>query len=357
MSFNKIFRLFIIIVVIWMIGCVTSFLSGPAIIFLGAPSWLPLPWSDFDDFVQSPDGKVLVDIKFYNRVLCYGGNGEFIASYPYPPGKPKVTGLAVNGEGHVFFRARNNLYVYNNSWNLLEKVEGEFSIHRHWRLGEDGKPVYATVDIEAPKVPDRAAKPGEYLFREDSRRTMFTCKDGSRLVRERNQLKRYSAEGGLIGKYSEPWFLSIFTFPWPALLAWPIAFLFAYVENRKRFLLGQQKKSDPNKVRKRLLLDTTVTALFFIITTAAIVMGGSVVMVIANALPKSNPMHFWLVPIVVIPYWIIVIIVAFWTWRSLLRRLGEIKPADSEGNGQNNMTTIDLQEDSGMSSGNKNANG
>ena len=337
MIFNKISRIFIIIVVAWIIGCVAFFLSGPAIIFLGAPSWLPLPWSDFDDFIQTPDGKVFVDIRFYNRVLCYDKNGEFVASYPYPPGYPKVTGLAVNEDGHVLFRSRDNLYIYSSSWNFLEKIEGDDSVRRHWRLGEDGQPVYMKINVEYPRVPDRVAKHGEYLFRSGIKRTTFTCIDGSQLVRRRNQLKRYSVEGELVGQYSGPWLLSIFTFPWPAFLAWPLAFLFAYIENKKRFLLKQDKNNTLNKVRKQLLLDTSIAAIIFIIAAAAIVMGGSVVMFIANALPKSNSMNFWLMPLVVIPYWITVVITALWIWRSLLRRLNKSSSAGSEGDRQDRL--------------------
>ena len=145
MIVNKIFRIFIILVVTWMIGCFAFFLSGFAITFLGAPSWLPLPWSDFDDFVQSTDGKVFVAIGFYSRVLCYDENGKFIASYQYPFGYARDVGLAVDGYGHVFFRTQHLLYTYDTSWNLLEEAEGKFYSDRHWRLGQDGKPVFVTV--------------------------------------------------------------------------------------------------------------------------------------------------------------------------------------------------------------------
>jgi len=330
MIFNKIFRIFIIIVAAWIIGCVAFFLSGPAIMFLGSPSWLPLPWSDFDDFVQTPDGKVFVDIRFYQRVLCYDANGEFVASYPYPPGHPKVTGLAVNEDGHVLFRARNILYIYSSTWDLLEKFEGEDSANMYWRLKENGQPAYIKSDFVYPRVPDRVAIPGEYLFRKEGKRTTFRCMDGSQLIRGINHLKRYTAEGELVGQYSGPRLLWIFTFPFPAFLAWPLAFLFGYIHHRKQFLLKQEKTSTPKKIRKRLLLDTSITAMIFIIAAAAIVIGGSVVMFIANSLPKSNPMHFWLVPLVVIPYWITVVIIALRVWRSLLRRLSKSGPAGSE---------------------------
>lgn len=239
MIVNKIFRIFIIMAVTWMIGCFAFFLSGFAITFLGAPSWLPLPWSHFRDFVQIPDGKVFVDIRFYDRVLCYDENGGFVASYPYPPGYPTVTGLAVNEDGHVLFRARDHLYIYSISWNLLEKIEGEDAVHMHWRLGEDGQPVYMKSNVGYPRVPDRVAKPGEYLFRGKNKRTSFTCMDGTRLIRVRNHLERYSSDEELVGQYSGPWLLSIFTFPWPAFLAWPLFFLFVLHKLRKEMISSE----------------------------------------------------------------------------------------------------------------------
>ncbi|MHC4665547.1 MAG: hypothetical protein ACYS9T_06260 [Planctomycetota bacterium] len=331
MAFNRIFRVFIIIVIAWMIGCGVFFLCGMVTIYFGAPSWLPLPWSDFDDFVQSSDGKVFVDIGLYSRVLCYDENGTFIASCPYRFGGAKDVGLAVDDHGHVFFRTQHLLYTYDTSWNLLEEAEGEFYSDRHWRLGQDGKPVIATVDVKYPRVPDRVAKPGELIFSKTYKRTTFTCMDGTRLIRVRNHLNRYSTEGELVGQYSEPWLLSIFTFPWPAALAWPLGFLFAYIEIRRRFLLKEESNT-LNTVRERLLVDTSITAVIFIIAAAAIVIGGSVVMFIANALPKSNPMHLWLVPLVVIPYWIAVVITALWAWRRLLRSLDKTRPANNTGN-------------------------
>jgi hypothetical protein len=122
---------------------------------------------------------------------------------------------------------------------MLEKAEGEFYSDRHWRLGQDGKPVLVTVDVKYPRVPDRVAKPGELIFRKTHRRTTFTCKDGTRLIRVRNYLKRYSAEVELIGQYSGPWLLSIFTFPWPAFLAWPLFFLFALHKLRKEMISSE----------------------------------------------------------------------------------------------------------------------
>lgn len=341
MIFNKVFRIFVIIVVSWMVGCFVAFLFMPIIMLLGAPSWLPLPWSDFNDFVQSSDGKVFVSIGFYSRVLCYDESGKFIVSYPYPFGNAKDVGLAVDDYGHVFFRTQHWLYTYDTSWNLLEEDEGKFESGRNWRLGQDGKPVFVNIDVKYPRVPDRAAKPGEYIFRKTDERKIFTCLDGSQLVREGNHIKRYSVEGELVGRYSGPWLVSIFTFPWPAFLAWPLAFLFAYIENRKKYLFKQEKGNVPNILRKKLLLDVSVTAIVFTIAVAAIVIGGSVVVFIANSLPDGNPMRFWLVPIVIIPFWIIVVITALWIRRSFLDRFNINRPADNDGDRQDGETVAD----------------
>ena len=242
MIVNKVIRILTIIVTVWLIGCIISFLSGIFILYLGAPSWLPLPWSDFYDFIQIPDGKVFVDIRFYNRVLCYNENGEFVASYPYPPGRyPRATGLAVNEDGHILFLSQDILYIYNSSWEVLEKIEGEKSGRGRWQMGGDGKPIYLKSNVENPSVPDRVVKPGEYIFR-NKQRSIFRCIDGSQLVREWNCLNQYSEEGELVGQYSGPKLLSIFTLPWPAFLAFRLGFLFAYIEKKKR---GLKKNSPP----------------------------------------------------------------------------------------------------------------
>ncbi len=72
--------------ILWVVGCFAFFLSGFLTLQFGAPRWLPLPWSDFTNFVESPDGHVFVNLCFYSRVLSYDRKGRFKASYHYPPG-------------------------------------------------------------------------------------------------------------------------------------------------------------------------------------------------------------------------------------------------------------------------------
>jgi hypothetical protein len=92
--------------------------------------------------------------------------------------------------------------------------------------------------------------------------------------------------------------------------------MLAYVQHKRQLLLKQEKP-----IHRQLLLDTLGTAVIFVSAAAAIVVGGSVVMFMANALPKSNPMHFWLVPLVAIPYWITVVVAALWAWGTWSERL------------------------------------
>lgn len=251
MNLKKVSIIFIRLIAIWMIGCFISFMSAPAIMFLGSPSWLPLPWSDLGDFIQTKDGKVFIDIQFYNRVLSYDQNGKFVASYPYPVDFLKFTGLAVDEDNNILFKARDDLYIYNSSWEQIEKIVGRDDVHWHWRLDENGRPCYMKRNGKSPTVADSIARPGDFLFRGYIKRRTFKCEDGSKLVRDGNTLIRYSAEGELVGKYGGLWPLKIFEFPLPGILAWPLFFLY-YVNKNKKTIMRQ--------IRKRLFF---VIFLFF----------------------------------------------------------------------------------------------
>jgi hypothetical protein len=225
----------------WEILCFAAFVSGRIMSSHGAPRWLPLPWSDFEDFVESADGKVFVDIAFYNRVLCYSQDGKFVASYPYPFGV-KDTGLAASADGRVFFRGARHLHVYDTQWRLQATLEGESYSARNFALDDDGNPVYVPGDRTDRTVVHRLAKPGDRLFAKERERTKFECKDGSTLVRQGNRLQRFSADGTPLATYQALAIYRPFTFPWPAALSWP-AMLFAIwlCLRRNRSCTGENK--------------------------------------------------------------------------------------------------------------------
>src|SRR5262245_53266731 len=88
------------VMVCWFAGCVVSFVSGFLIALLPIPLGLPLPWSGFEDFVETPDGRVFVNLRFYNRVLCYDRSGEFLGAHRVPL-RARGTDLAAGRDGVV----------------------------------------------------------------------------------------------------------------------------------------------------------------------------------------------------------------------------------------------------------------
>ena len=222
------------LLITWAILCAVAFVGGFLITFLGAPRWLPLPWSDFTDFVESADGKVFVDVGFYSRVLCYGHDGRFIASYPYPFGNAKDTELAASADGRLFFRTQHLLYVYDSTWHQRSEFEGEFRSARNWALDEQGQPVFVPGDERDVPTVNTLAKPRDRIFAEEHRRERFVCADGTTLVRQGNRLVRSSATGTILTTYQTPAVLRPFTFPWPAVVAWPLFILYGIVTARRK---------------------------------------------------------------------------------------------------------------------------
>lgn len=212
-------RLGLPVLACWMAGCVLSFLSGFLLTVLPIPWALPLPWSDFNDFAETPDGQVFVSVRFYNRALCYDRWGNFLAAHRFPRGA-KDTRLAAGRDGLVYVRAKNTVTTYTSDWELLSVAQGDVPGERVWELGKDtGKPAYA-AHRRGEVPPDRPLDSGDLLFSPTARREVFHCSDGSVLRRVGNGLQRVSPEGEVVAAYGTPWPLRPFVFPFPALVAW-----------------------------------------------------------------------------------------------------------------------------------------
>jgi hypothetical protein len=218
---------------IWIGLCFAAFLSG-AILLGGAPSWLPLPWSDLEDFVEGPDGRVYVGLGFYHRILCYSREGQFIASFPPPSGKGIQ--LAADTHGHIYclpWGTGSHLGVYNGDWQLLREYSEPYKGDHVWRLQAEGDPAFVPAQMGA-NVVDRPAKPGDIIFGDSHDRRSFDCTDGTTLIRCGSHLDRLTAEGQMLTQYAAPLILRPFTFPWPAGTAWPLMFLMVYIHARKK---------------------------------------------------------------------------------------------------------------------------
>jgi hypothetical protein len=221
-------RLILAIIAVWMLGCIVSFLSGALLSFVPIPWAGPLPWSDMGDFVETPDGKMLVELRFYNRVLCYDRDGELLAAYRLPRGS-KATQLAVDQHNLIYFRAKNTVYTYSSTWEVVSVVEADAGEVRTWELSsETGQPIHVPQRRGTP--PDRALVPGDLLFAPTERRDVFHCADGTTLHRVGSSLNRRSPAGDLVATYQTFWCLRPFVFPFPGVLAWLAFFiLFLYL--------------------------------------------------------------------------------------------------------------------------------
>ncbi len=297
----------------WVVIGLGAFLAGALIEVVGAPKWLPLPWWGFTHFVESTDGRVYVSI-LPRRVLCYDAQGRFLASYRAPDGGTGSARLASDLKGRIFCLGINRLNVYDSSWRLL--AEYRVGSDRTWRLDENGDVVPAPSELGVPVV-DRSAAPEEYIFSFDHHRESFACMDGSRLVRKRNHLDRYSQDGHLVARYSASWILYPLTFPWPVATAGPLVCLCVYVADRRKRLLQQLGASD---LARALLLDVITTVIMAGSFAAVWLKMLSVLVTVNNAQPQGSPWRPWLTVASVVWFFLIPL-AGFKVWSAVQKRL------------------------------------
>ena len=247
------YRILAVVARTWLAVVFGAFLAVMLMEAVGAPKWLPLPWSGFGHFAEGTDGRVYVSIWHPARVLCYDAQGRFLASYRSPSGGTLSASLASDLKGRIFCRGFRRLTVRDGSWQLL--AEHRVDDHRAWRLDENGDVVPAPSQGDA--VVDRAAAPRDYIFSYGHSRESFACMDGSRLVRKWNHLERYSPDGQLVARYAAHWILYPLTFPWAFFGSILFAALVCEYVPRRRKRLSQQL--DAANVTRALLLDVTVT--------------------------------------------------------------------------------------------------
>jgi hypothetical protein len=242
-------RLALAVIACWIVGCFLSFLSGALLSIFPIPWRMPLPWSDFGDFVETPDGRVLVELRFYNRILCYDRSGEFVTGYRLPHGA-KDTRLAVGQDNLVYVRAQNAVYSYSPAWELIAVAKHGVKSERIWELSLDtGQPVHAPRRQDLP--PDRAVVPGDLLFSSGERRVVFCCTDGATLRRKGSSLERLSPTGDVTATYATAWPLRPFVFPFPALLAWVAVFAIvpwlAFLARRRVLRMQKDPQRNPKE--------------------------------------------------------------------------------------------------------------
>lgn len=194
------------------------------------PVWLELPWSDFEDFVVTPNGEVVVYTGSFQRLLVYDLEGRFVASLPGPRARGDHR-LAVDRQGRVYVRRGRTVWVTDTL--DPEAYTPRMSIEK---APEDGTWVLDTKGdlqaVEGPApgpVPNRAIGPGELLFAPGmERRRSFALDTGGqtgRRVDRRGDHLLIESAGGEATVVGTPWYLYPFKFPFPGALAWVSAFV------------------------------------------------------------------------------------------------------------------------------------
>ncbi len=312
MGHRGMYRLAGILGGIWIGAYMATFVFGAIFTAAGAPSWLPLPWSNFQDFVEGPDGRVYVGLGFYHRVLCYSRDGQFFASYRPPSGKG--VNLAADATGHIYCRTTGGIGVYNGDWQILREYSEHYKPDHVWRLRAEGEPALVPAPVGA-KVADRPAKPSDIIFDFRGGRRSFACADGTTLIRRGNHLERLSAHGQVITRYAGPVLLWPLTFPWPALTALPAVFLMWYIPTRKK-----QWASQPGVARVGRMVLVDVLATVLLITVIGMIWFGGLMTMLDFI--SSHKDWSGMILIVPVAWFFLLPPVYIWAWKILQRKLG-----------------------------------
>ncbi|MHC4356701.1 MAG: NHL repeat-containing protein [Planctomycetota bacterium] len=307
---------------------ITWFASGLLPVFQGPVlnrifRKVEFPFSEASHVVADSEGSVYVYSQFNKRIQKYSEDGKF--QFGWFAANWKNSEIAMDANDHVYSYYNWVVREYDSGGNLIDEISREAEGSGWWRLEPSAvtwdpnaeKPRRYDLYDEKPKqygdVHNTIVKEGDLMPAFELRESGFKTEYGTYYTLRRLWFlfPVVSVEGGLgkVEDYVMPNPLSLaFTFVFPGFFFYVLALIITWVF---------QKQSE--RLTRRCLVYILGTAAIFIVGAAAVVIGGSIVMVIANSLPKSNPLRFWLVPLVVIPYWIIVVWTAFLVWGRLRR--------------------------------------
>ena len=212
---------------VWALSFFPVFLVG--VFDVAPPRWLEPPWSDLNDYVVAADGRIWVQIGFYNTLLTYDSDGRFLVSLPGPGSQSGGKCLSAAADGRFFLRNYNTVYTLSPDGEEEDRVSGDRKGSRVWRLADDGR-----VELEADPpagvlAPNRPVRPGEILFGEECRRPRphlaYQRPGGGRVLRHLGPWLEIVRPDGLSVSFTGPWYflwaqLPIPFLPWIVLAVW-----------------------------------------------------------------------------------------------------------------------------------------
>lgn len=192
------------------------------------------PWCTVVDFVETEDG-IYAALDYFKKIARYGPDGKIEKLFLSPSRySPRKTRLAVDKQGNIYVKAPDGIYICTPDMKVKSTVPNPDNMNAiiTWKLDASGIPIPFRGD-SADTVTRQAVEPGDTIFTPYTKKRLeFICHDGSLLKKESGKLTRTapgSSEaaktGAPIQTYTAPWWLEPFTFPFPALMAWPLLFL------------------------------------------------------------------------------------------------------------------------------------
>ncbi len=279
------------------------------------------PFSEVSHVVADSKGAIYTYSQFNKRVQKYSKYGRFQFGWFGAHPTQKNAAMAIDENDHIYIYWDWIVRKYDSNGNMISEICKSRDDRGWWRLIK-GSVVWEPNGREPEQYDEynKVVKNGDSLPGTELRKSGFKTTDAKyyRFTRLWFLFPVVSVDRYLsrFEHYVMPNPISlIFTFVFPGFLFYAFALFLAWV---------MEKPAE--RLKKPFLLKAAITAFILAIAVAAIVIGSKIVISIANVLPASNSLHFWLVPVLVIPYWIIVVVATLWVLRSLLRRLKKSAP-------------------------------
>ena len=84
-----------------------------------------------------------------------------------------------------------------------------------------------------------------------------------------------------------------------------------------------------------LFWEVLITGGSLLVCILAVQLSGIIAMSFANAQIETSPWRFWLLPVIAVPLWLLIILLGFYTWTLVLKRLIGKTSVSDEQNPQN----------------------
>lgn len=178
------------------------------------PTSLPLPWTDLGDFIETPNGDIYFNSRFFARILRVDASGNFIASYRYPSHEDdaKYMLLALDPYGHIYMKGPISIYTCTTDMQVIATFTQTCS---YWIFDEDGHVSCGEPTHPSQPRSDGISRPGEpVFFYATPEREAFHSEDGGVLRRtwlgfekqRDHEIVATFRPHGVLMLFNTPWF-------------------------------------------------------------------------------------------------------------------------------------------------------